>query len=214
MCPDGRVRAGPAHPTQGGTAVSEPCTGATLATDTANTPYRGWKWTGSCCDSKLGSRWISEYDIPYDGVYYFHRGTVEVPTSQGAAGAPWQATLLIAGEGVCSNIVGGDLYVAGAPTMAPYPGTSNLLFMVGRDMEISGDPHVSGVMGIHEQLKMNGNAQVVEGAFVVENACDSTEDNIHENSWSGNATFNNSGPILTPFNAADDLPVVVAWREL
>jgi hypothetical protein len=213
MCPDGRVRAGPAHPTMGNTVVSSPCSGATLQTDAGTTPYRSWKWVG-CCDPKLGARWTYENDLPYDGVYYFHQASVDIASNPGAAGAPWQVTILVAGQGACPNTIGGDLSISGDPTMVPYPETSNLLLAVGRDLEISGNPDISGLIGVHEQLKVNGNATAVEAAFVTESICDSTEDNIHQSEWSGNPSVQNSGPVASPFRGNDDVPIVVGWREL
>jgi hypothetical protein len=213
MCPDGRVRAGPAHPTMGGTVTSVPCSGATLDTDTQTSPFRSWKYNG-CCDSRLGAKWVYDNDIPFDGVYYFHEGSVTIGASPGSVGAPWQVTLLVAGSGTCPDKVGGDLSISGNPTMVPYPNTRNLLLGVDRDLEISGNPDLSGIMAVQEQLKINGASSIVEGAFIIGDSCDSAEDYVHESDWSGNPTVDNSGPVPSPFRATQDVPIVVDWAEL
>lgn len=213
MCPDGKVRAGPAHPTLGNTVTSIPCSGAALSTNAAVSPYRNWKFTG-CCDPKLGAKWQYENDIPFDGVYYFHEGSVTIASAPGSTGAPWQATLLVAGVGSCPAKIGGDLTISGNPTMVPYPNTRNLLLGIDRDLGISGNPDLSGIMAVGEQLKSNGNASIVEGAFVIGDTCDSTNDNIHQSDWSGNPSVTNSGPVASPFRATEDRPIVTAWTEL
>jgi hypothetical protein len=213
LCPSGQVRAGPAHPIQGHTVANEPCTGATLEADAQTSPFRNWRFQG-CCDAKLNARWTYETDDAADGVYYIHEGSVDISSSPGMLGAPWEVTLLIEGLGTCPAQTGGDLSISGDPTMVPYSGTDALLAAIDRDLEITGNPDTSGLIAVNEQIKLGGTADVTEGAFLASNDCDSADDQIDENYVAGNTTITNSGPISSPFPGVDDVAVVVAWTEL
>jgi hypothetical protein len=114
----------------------------------------------------------------------------------------------------CPGQIGGDLSISGGPTMVPYSGTDALLAAVDRDLEITGNPNISGLVAVGEQIKLGGTVDVTEGAFLSTDACDSDDDFIDENSVAGNTTITNTGPISSPFPGVDDVAVVVAWNEL
>jgi hypothetical protein len=212
LCPDGKVRAGPAHATSGFTAGSVPCTGLVLSSDTAAVAFRGWKFLGY--DAKLEARWVQTSGIPYDGVYYVHQGSVDLASNTGSATTPWRVTLLVGGKGTCPAITGGDVSISGSPVMRPYPGSSSLLVAAGRDFDISGGPDMGGILAAHEQVESIGNALITEGTFLAEDACDSPNDNTDTNYISGTITLNNTGPLSSPFGGTIVQPVVVAWDEL
>lgn len=212
LCPDGKVRAGPAHWSLGFTAGASPCTGFVLSSNTATVTFRGWKFLG-CCDARLEARWQQTSGTPYDGVYYVHQGSVDLASNTGSLVTPWYTTLLVAGKGTCPAITGGDVSISGSPVMRPYPGSS-LLVAAGRDIDISGDPDMGGILAAHEQLESTGHTHVTEGSFVAEDACDSPSDYIDSNYIAGSTTLNNSGPLSSPFGGTIVQPVVVAWDEL
>jgi hypothetical protein len=213
LCPAGVVRAGPAHPTWGHTAGSTPCTGAVLASTPATVTFRGWKFLG-CCDARLEARWQQTSGTPYNGVYYVHEGSVDLASNTGSVVTPWLATLLVAGKGTCPAITGGDVSISGSPVMRPYPGSSNLLIAAGRDLDISGNPNVAGLLAAHEQVESTGTTDVIEGALLAEHACDSPADYLDTSYIAGNTTVNNTGPLSSPFGGTIVQPVVIAWDEL
>jgi hypothetical protein len=214
LCPSGAVRAGPAHPTFGNTVTNVPCSGNVLVSN-ASTPYRGWKFNG-CCDSKLGATWTLDSDSPPDGIYYVYRGSVEMSKNPGTATIPWRATILVEGQGSCTNIVGGDVYLSGNPAMSAHPGGHNLTIIAGRDLEISGNPDMRlvGIIAAYEQIKLNGNPSLQEGGYLAQEACDSSNDNIHETLVSGNFTVTNTGELQTPFAGVVPEIGLGFWDEL
>jgi hypothetical protein len=213
LCPSGTVKAGPAHPTQGHTAASAPCTGATLAADAGVNAFRGWSFKG-CCDSKLEAEWQYGSPTPYDGVYYIHHGSAQLASSPGSIFDPWEVTLLVEGVGSCPGITGGDIDISGSPSMAPYGDTRNLLMAAGRDIDISGSPNLTGLIAAHEQIHSSGSATGVEAALLAELDCDSVDDFIDETEIAGNLTITNTGPVSSPFPGSENIPVVAGWGEL
>jgi hypothetical protein len=212
LCPGGRVKAGPSHPTHGHTVGNTPCTGSTLEVDAALTPYHGWIWDGY--DAKLGADWRYVSQAAYDGVYYVYQGSVDLASSPGSPADPWEVTIVTEGIGACPEIVGGDVEISGSPSMAPDPDAQNLLIAVGRDLEISGGPNLTGIVAVHEQIRNIGHPEGVETAWLAEGACDSSNDWVDVTDISGNATISNSGPIASPFAGSNTVPVVMAWGEL
>jgi hypothetical protein len=214
LCPLGKVRAGPAHPTMGHTAANVPCSGATIVSDASVTPFNGWRFQG-CCDPKLGARWRNESNAGFPGVFYIYEGSVSIPSSAGIAGAPWRVTIIAEGIGSCTNIIGGDIAISGSPAMAPHESAMNLLLAAGRDIDISGgSPHLSGLIAAHEQVSVTGGADGIETSYLSEHACDSVDDFIDEAEFSGTATVLNSGAVASPFAGTEDIPVIAAWAEL
>jgi len=212
LCPGGVVKAGPAHPAQGHTTASAPCTGATLTTQAGSTPYRGWKYQGT--SDRLESIWRHGSLGLYDGVYYVYRGSAEMAASPGTVADPWEVTLLVEGVGSCPGITGGDIDISGSPVMVPYGETHNLLLLAGRDIDISGSPDITGLVAAHEQIDSSGGASGTETALLAELACDSADDYIDVNEISGNLLISNTGPVLSPFPGSESIPVVAGWGEL
>jgi len=212
LCPDGTVKAGPAHPSLGYTAGATPCTGFVLSSSTATVTFRGWKFLG-CCDARLEARWQQTSGTPYNGIYYVFQGSIDLASNTGSLATPWYTTLLVGGKGTCPAITGGDASISGSPVMRPYPGSS-LLLAAGRDLDISGSPDVGGILAAHEQVKSTGNTHVTEGSFLAEGACDSPADYTDVNYIAGTTTLNNTGPLSSPFGGTIVQPVVVAWDEL
>jgi hypothetical protein len=212
MCPDGKVRAGRAHPTSGYTAGTTPCSGVVLAETPSVVAFRGWKYLGS--SASLGARWQQTSGSPYDGVYYIHQGSADLASNTGSTATPWLVTLLVAGNGACPAITGGDVSISGNPVMRPYPGTRDLLVAAGRDLDLSGDPDMGGILAAHEQLESTGNTHIHEGALLAEGACDSPNDSVDTNYIAGHTSLDNTGPLSSPFGGTIVQPVVVAWNEL
>lgn len=212
LCPQGRVKAGPGHPTHGNTVGNAPCTGSTLEVDARTNPYRGWRYEGY--DEKLGADWTYTLQAAYDGVYYVHRGSVDLASSPGSIADPWEVTVVTEGIGACPDIIGGDVEISGSPSMAPHPEARNLLIGAGRDLSISGGPNLTGLIAVHEQIQNQGDPTGVESAWLAEGACDSGNDWVDVTDVAGNASITNSGPIASPFAGSNTVPVVMAWGEL
>jgi hypothetical protein len=212
LCPGGRVKAGPSHPTHGHTVGNAPCTGSTLEVDAGTTPYRGWIWDGY--DAKLAADWRHMSQATYDGVYYVHQGSADIASSPGSPADRWEVTILTEGIGACPEIIGGDVEISGSPSMAPDPDAQNLLIAAGRDFTIAGAPSLTGLIAVHEQIVNSGDPEGVESAWLAEGACDSSNDWVDVTDISGNATISNSGPIASPFAGSNTVPVVMAWGEL
>lgn len=212
MCPDGKVRAGPAHPSLGRTAANRPCTGTIIGD--ATTTLLGWKFLG-CCDSKDGAKWDYDGNVGVDGVFYFFEGSAKVPSSPGSAIDPWLVTIIAEARGDCINAVGGDVAISGDPTMVAHPGGGNLLVAAGKDLDLGGGPHATGILAAHQQISVSGNPVLVEASLLAEEACDSsTTSNIHESFVSGNPSVSNSGELSTPFTGTRTIQVMVGWDEL
>jgi hypothetical protein len=218
MCPDGSVRAGPSHENYGDTVGTQPCTGHIFTND-ASTPYRAWKFTG-CCDSKRWAGWDYDSELANDGVYYFYQGSVVIGKSVPPG---WDVTVIAEARNSCSNLVAGDITISGNPSMAPFQARSvdpnnTMVLVAGRDLEWSGDGETlrEGVLLVKEQLKINGNPSL-SGPQIVEDACDSAEDNIQATEISGNPVFTYSGGFSTiipgPGSGGTGL-AVLRWAEL
>jgi hypothetical protein len=222
MCPDGKVRAGPAHPTFGSTAGSTPCTvGHILEDDAGSNPFNGWKFNG-CCDSKLNAMWDLADNTSDDGAYYFYQGSPQVSGSPGTNNSPWYVLIVAEAVGSCADHVGGDFVASGSLVIAPYTAgsehTSNTVNVIaGRDIEWSGDGRLKepGIIAAREQIKLNGNPQI-EGAFIAESECDSADDNVHQTEITGNPTFTLEGPMQTLWFTTQGPPLleVAGWDEL
>ncbi|NQV05656.1 hypothetical protein HQ535_03825 [bacterium] len=212
LCPSGIVKAGPAHPTHGNTAANTPCTGATLAADVGVDPYRGWIFSGT--HDSLGARWKHVSTIAYDGVYYIHHGSADISANAGSVAVPWQATIIAEGSGACPATVGGDIEISGGPDITPHPDAYNLLLAADRDVILSGNPSLTGLIATHEQIDSGGTVTGSELAILAEGACDSANDSVNESQISGNVTITNTGPVSSPFPGTEMIPVVINWNEL
>ena len=222
MCPDGKVRAGPAHATFGSTAGSAPCTtGHILESDAGSTTFNGFEFNG-CCDSKLNAKWDMSADGGIDGAYYFFEGSLTISGSPGTNNNPWNVLIVTEPVGACANHVGGDFTTSGSLVIAPYTEgaaheSNNVVVIAGRDIEWSGAGRIKepGIVAAREQIKISGNPQV-EGAFLAESKCDSPDDNVDSNEISGNPTFTLEGPMQTLWFTTDGPPVlqVAGWDEL
>jgi hypothetical protein len=213
LCPDGKVRAGPAHPVYGNTATSVPCSGQTLTADASTNPYLGWSYLG-CCDSNDWASWKYGSTAANDGVFYVYQGVAKVVSSPGADLLPWEVTIYAEGRGVCTAIQGGDIVVAGSPDMTPYDPDNNLQLVAGRDLDISGNADFTGLAAAHEQIEITGDLDVHDGSFLAESACDSTTSHVHESYVGGGATIHNHGPIATGLSAPQYVLVARSWVEL
>lgn len=221
MCPDGKVRAGPGHPTLGATAGTAPCTTGTILSQSATTPYRGWKYTG-CCSATEGAGWTYDTNTAYDGAYYFYQGTVRIPNSPGTNNNPWMVTIIAEASGSCPNNVGGDVFLSGSMALAPYTAGSKhsgngFAVLSGRDVDWSGNGKLlaPGVVAAREQISIGGNVDV-DGAFIAEGKCNTATSTIQKNSISGNPTFRLDGPIGTGWTILTGQGglAIVGWDEL
>lgn len=222
MCPDGVVRAGPAHPTLGATAQSEPCTGMFVA-DASSSPFRGWS-LNSCCNASDWARWGTSGNTKYDGSYYFYLGTPTVSGNFGSSSDPWRAILIAEAGGSCPENVAGDIKISGNVRVVPYtaPGvneSNTLLVLAGRDFRWSGNVGMmsGGLVMAHEQFRMSGNVTAA-GSFLAEDACDTPGSDVGASSVSGNTKFHLDGPKTVDWasgsGSGDEILVIVGWVEV
>lgn len=211
LCPDGAVRAGPAHPVWGDTATTVPCEGQTLISD-ASSGYMGWRFMG-CCDPDDWAQWKYDTTASNDGVFYVYQGSADIVSSPGADLVPWEMSLFVEARGVCGSLQGGDIDISGSPDMAPHPTGGNIQFLAGRDIEISGNADFTGLASAYEQIMITGDLDVQEGSFLAAGQC--SDGGLVTGSYvGGNATVNNSGPIATELGTTLELLTAVSWTEL
>lgn len=212
LCPDGKVRAGPAHPVYGNTVASVPCTGQTLTSDASASPYLGWRFMG-CCDPADWATWKYESTGSNDGVFYVFEGNAIIVSSPGSTLIPWQTTIIAEARGVCDTLQGGDIDIAGSPSMIPFPGAGNLQVVAGRDIDISGNPNMSGLVAAYEQIDISGTAVIVGGGYLAASACDSGA-LVTMSRVGGNVTVDNAGPVETELGAMVELLTATSWVEI
>lgn len=125
--------------TGGGTVVSAPS---------------GW----SCS----GGTWRVSGNSAASGIFY-GEGRVEVSGNPGSSSSPWQATI----------IARDSIKISGNPSIVPFANSpeslQNMLILTGNDLEISGNPLVTGTPGgvwtgggifAHQQVKISGNPEI------------------------------------------------------
>lgn len=220
LCPDGKVRAGPSYSAGGATpnSTTTPCQGGQLATATSNA-YRGWKMTGTDSGNKA-ALWDYVTDSAYDGVYYIYQGSGKLGSNPGSPSNPMRVTLLAesspypGSEPHCPH-VGGDIEISGNPYFQYHDKAHPLLLVAGRDLKLNGNPEAGafdyqGVMMAHEQIQISGNP-VVTGAFIADDACDSSNSPIHFNELNGNPTITYNGDFEIPVGEGIR---VTHWLEL
>jgi hypothetical protein len=225
LCPDGRVRAGPAY-TGGGSftpnlATNEPCMGSDIA-NASGSEFRGWKLSGTDSGNK-GATWDYGGNTAYDGVYYIYQGSAKVGGNPGEQSVtPWSVTIIAEasprGESTephCPH-VGGDIEIGGNPSIRYHNKAQPLLLLAGRDLQISGNPFAGdkvgyqGVMLAHEQIQINGGPEVA-GAIIAQDACDSSGSPVHRNEINGNPTVHYDGNLEVPGGKRIR---ITHWQEL
>ena len=213
LCPDGTVRAGPAHPLYGGTATDVPCSGQTLSTSAETSAYLGWNFMGCCTDGDW-AQWKYGSTSPNDGVFYVYQGVASVVSSPGADLLPWEVTIIAEGRGTCGSLQGGDVIIAGSPDMVPHSTAGNLQIVAGRDIDISGNADFTGLAAAHEQIEITGDLDVENGSFLAQSACSTPNSVVTESYVGGGATITNHGPIATELAAPTYVLVARSWIEL
>jgi len=218
LCPDGKVRAGPANPTYGNTATNVPCTGAALTSSAATSAYMGWKFMG-CCDASNWASWKYESTNANDGVFYVYQGIATVVSSPGAALLPWEVSIFVESLGSsCGALQGGDIIISGHPVMKPYNTTGKLQLLAGRDIDISGNADFTGLAAAHEQIEITGDLDVEDGSFLAQGGypdhCDTPGSPVQGSYVGGGATVNNHGPLATDLAAPEYVLMPRSWLEL
>jgi hypothetical protein len=210
LCPDGAVRAGPAHATAGHTVGLQPCTGQVLEANANANPYNGWRFN----DPAVSELWRYNTTTAHDGVYYVHHASAVVSASPGSTSIPWPATIIASASGTCPNALGGDIRISGSPKFAPHPEGGNLLLISGRDIQITGNPDMTGIVGAREQISVTGTATVTNGSYVAGGGCHSTGSPVSENYMGGNVSVANNGSVESELYTATDMLMLVNWTEL
>lgn len=211
LCPDGKVRAGPAHPVWGNTATTVPCQGQTLVSD-GTTGYLGWSFRG-CCDADTWATWRYGATTTNDGVFYVYQGSAEIVSSPGTDLIPWEMTLVVEARGVCGTLQGGDIDISGSPDMTPHSTAGNIQLLAGRDIEITGNADFTGLAAAYEQIMITGDLDVQEGSFLAAGRCDDGG-MVTVSYVGGNATVNNTGPVDTQIGSTVDLLTATSWAEI
>lgn len=220
MCPDGFVYAGPAYsdPAKRGVAGT-PCSGTQLGD--ASGGYRGWKFGG--LDGGGAGKWSYGTADKYDGVYFFHEGSVKISQSPGKNTTPWEATLLVnpVGGVACPNNQGGDINISGSPYMIPYSDAAPWLMVSGRDMKLPGSADSYGRAGnpglvtAVEQAEITGSPNIF-GAFILSGECDTPGSMLpySQQKISGSPTFTFNGEFGYPGASSSSGTTDYRWSEL
>ena len=170
----------------------------------ANEEYRGWKWGGE-------EKWEYISHDAYDGAYYVEADAI-ISSNAGTPSERWRAAIIAEGSISISGELQMEVYTSSIVVMGETL-SSNMLFVAGGDLEISGNPEqiFIGHMLCHEQIKFNGNSTLV-GSVIAEDAVD-IDGYASENTLSGefSVTYDGSNP---PFLGAGDHMEVLSWRYL
>jgi hypothetical protein len=196
MCPDGKVRAAPGHPTAGFTAGAAPCdAGAQILGNAAGSPYLGWRLAGS--SASKGAEWVYAANQPNNGAFYFYHGSVSIPTSP----ANWRVSVVTEADGSACSKVGGDVDISGNIGSLTYS-TSDVGFFADRDLIVSGNKNAEGLMVAMEQVEISGNPSI-DGMILVADECDTSASPVHESSISGNPTLRYDGGLTVPWTVVE-----------
>ena len=218
LCPDGQVYTGPAYSAgpEAPNTTSSPCAGTWLADAVAN-PYRNWQMTGS--DPVDGAIWLYSGSTSYDGVYYVEAGSATISGSPGSATDPWEVTILASSTGSCGALVGGDIEVAGNPSMLSHSKADPLLLVAERDVQIAGNPsysgsnpdkYYSGAILAGEQARVTGTPHVY-GALLSVDECDTIGSPVTATEIAGDATIQFDGSMEVPIGGGIR---ITQWNEL
>lgn len=108
----------------------------------------GWSCTGGT--------WKVSGNSAASGVFYAE-GKVDVSGNPGSPSSPWPATI----------VARDSVKISGNPEIVPYATSAeslqNVLVLTGNDLEISGNPTVTGTGGglfAHQQVKISGNPNI------------------------------------------------------
>lgn len=146
---------------------------------------------GHACEANYGwefkdaNGWELENDKA-QGTYYVE-GDVKVEGNPGSETDPVQVTI----------VTEGSIEINGNPHLTPE--TPELMFVTDGDLRINGNFEMPidapGQMLVHEQLRINGNAEIA-GQLVVEDAAD-IHNLVTENRIQGNPTITYNGGLAT-----------------
>ena len=189
-----------------------PCAGAVVAQFTginAVTSFRGW-------ERHATGEWRYTSATNYDGVYYVDRQSVQI-NGGGSDADPLNITLIVdcaIDETVThsAHSTKCDISVGGNPVLAPYPTTSGLLFVSGRDIDMNGTSgtRLSGATLAHEQIQLRGNTGYT-GTMISNSPFHTNGSPVSANLLGGNATITYSGGAR--INLGDNIRIT-HWQEL
>jgi cytoskeletal protein CcmA (bactofilin family) len=153
----------------------------------------GATWEGWDYNNGTGT-WTMNSNTTKDATLYIE-GNVKISGGPGSTETPWIATI----------IATGSIEVTGHPTIRPplasetslfHSGTENLLFVAGKDLNISGNSTVSleGILAAHEQVYVSGST-VLKGFVIAEDAAAT----VKEDTVGGNMILNYQDNLNNPF---------------
>lgn len=221
LCPDGKVRGGPANVLEASpnlvtdaTGGFVPCAGPILS---ASGLYKGWQL--------VGGAWTYQTSACYTGVFYAHLGTVSLKGNPGhdaatCLGEPWKATIMASASHVgaphCNHSMG-DIGIQGTPSMQPHPSAGGLLFVAGRDFSMQGNAagggaQVNGSILVHEQFSVTG-SMTLTGNIVANDLCNTVGSPVSQNivNLAGNSSITFNSPVELPLGK---LIRITRWSEL
>lgn len=163
MCPDGTVRA----------TAEIPCTGTLLGSGLV-LGWNGWTWSGS--------EWRIAGNNAIGGGFYVYHANARISGDV----TLWEGTIVIEGLTVGGVLVNGDFQMTG--TTEVQSSSQGVAIVAARDVVLSGNGKVNGVILAGEQVAMSGNVEV-QGQVVSGSATSSAGSPISSSSLSGNVTI-------------------------
>lgn len=206
LCPDGTVRAGPAHPDHPDPgSASTPCRATDPLVDDL-----GWKHRGF----NNGVRLWRPSDA--SGVFYVYQGEVDGSIGKVSQNEPVVATIIAEGTGSwrsCSGATGGSItlssgsYVIGHPSLGGY----DTALLATADVKYRGGATVQGAIFAYEQVDYRGGVGS-RGPVVAVSKCDSPFSPVSQTTvTNGGAVINYDGEVITMFKAGIE---PAFWEEL
>jgi len=181
---------GPASTLGNPATEGEPCSGAFISTGAGNQILGiGSSLVAFDWNSTPGAYYVDGADVTINGKN--NMPVIELSVFAGT----------VDGATDCSTSRGNIDYGGYAYTQA-YPGSGGYSTVAGGDLQVGVQVNVVGVVAMHEQFRMNGQATIV-GPVVAEDACDSAGSPVSENRINGGGEIIYDGGWISDFELKD-----------
>lgn len=164
LCPDGTVK----------TSGVTPCTGTVIGSGLL-LGWNGWTWTGT--------EWRISGSNAAEGGFYVYRANVKITGDVSL----WKGTIVVEGLRVGDVLVNGDFEMTGSTHIQA--GSQGMAIIASRDVILSGDGKVNGLIYAGEQAALSGNVKV-QGQIITASASSSSGSPVSTTSLSGNVRVN------------------------
>lgn len=159
LCPDGVVRS----------TAPTPCTGTVLGSGLV-LGWNGWTWSGT--------EWRIAGNNAIGGGFYVYHANARISGNV----TLWSGTIIVEGLLVAGQYVNGDFTMSGDTEVAS--SSQGVAIVASRDIVLSGNGKINGVVLAGEQVNMSGNVEV-QGQVVSASATSSSGSPVSASALSG-----------------------------